>query len=89
MSILSEDNINKLKQLLVTEKFITSDEFKELEKKALEKKLPFLSYVVQEGKVNAEQLTKLTAEVLGLPYVNLIASKISPSVLNLLLLFLA
>jgi len=43
-----------------------------------------LAFVVQEKAITPEQYTKLTAEVLGMPYVNLLASKVSPAVLNLL-----
>lgn len=84
MSILSEENQNKIKQLIISSNLITQADLQVLEKGAADAKIPFLSYIVQEGKVTAEQLTKFTADVLGLPYVNLVASKISPAVLNLL-----
>lgn len=84
MSILSEDNQTKIKQLIISSNLITQADLQVLEKGAADAKIPFLSYIVQEGKVTAEQLTKLTADVLGLPYVNLVASKISSAVLNLL-----
>jgi type II secretory ATPase GspE/PulE/Tfp pilus assembly ATPase PilB-like protein len=84
VSILSEDNQTKIKQLIISSNLITQADLQVLEKGAADAKIPFLSYIVQEGKVTAEQLTKLTADVLGLPYVNLVASKISSAVLNLL-----
>lgn len=84
MSILSEDNQTKIKQLIISSNLLSQADLQLLEKGALDAKVPFLSYIVQEGKITAEQLTKLTADVLGLPYVNLVASKIAPAVLNLL-----
>lgn len=84
MSILSDDNQNKIKELIISGKLLTTEGVATAEKEANDNKIPFLSYVVQNGKVTAEQLTKLTADVTGLPYVNLVASKISPTVLNLL-----
>ncbi len=84
MSILSEENQIHIKQLLVSENFLSADDVAAAEKSAAEAKVPFLGFVVQSNKITTEQLTKLTAEVLALPYVNLAASKISPAVLNLL-----
>ena len=84
MSILSEESQNKIKQLLIEQKLITTQDLENAQKESSEQKLPILTLLVRDAKVTTEQLTKLTSEVLGLPYVNLVASKISPSVLNLL-----
>ncbi|MCA9301203.1 Flp pilus assembly complex ATPase component TadA [Candidatus Saccharibacteria bacterium] len=84
MSILSEEHQKKIKELLISQKHLTPKDLTEAEKGAASKKTPFLSYLVQENLLTSEELTKLTADVLGLPYVNLMASKIVPSVLNLL-----
>jgi type IV pilus assembly protein PilB len=84
VSILSEEHQSKIKELLVSQKHLTPENLLDAEKGAASKKMPFLSYLVQEGRLTPEELTKLTADVLGLPYVNLMASKIVPSVLNLL-----
>jgi type IV pilus assembly protein PilB len=84
MSVLSEENQKKFEQLLVSEKILTEKDIVDLKKKASEQKTPFFSYLVQEKKITNEQFTKLTSQVLGIPYVNLIASKINPSILNLL-----
>jgi type IV pilus assembly protein PilB len=84
MSVLSEENQKKFEQLLISEKFLTQKDLEELKKKASDLKTPFFSYLVQEKKITNEQFTKLTSQVLAIPYVNLIASKINPSILNLL-----
>lgn len=89
MSVLSEENQKKIEELLVEEKILTSDVLAEHKKAASEKKVPVFAYLVQEGHVTSEQLTKLTAEVLKVPYVNLVASKVNPSILNILALDVA
>lgn len=84
MSVLSEENQKKLEQLLVEEKLISTADITTFKKEATEKKLPFLTYLLQNNHITSEQFTKITAQVLGIPYVNLVASKVNPSVLNLL-----
>lgn len=84
MSVLSEENQKKLEALLVSEGLLTAPDVIKYKQEALQKKEPFLTYIGQEKHITSEQLTKLTSQVLGLPYVNLIASRVSPSVLNLL-----
>lgn len=89
MSVLSEENQKKLETLLVSGKLLTAKEIQDLKKKALAEKSPFLSYLLQNKHITSEQFTKLTAQVLNIPYVNLVASKVNPSILNLLTLEVA
>lgn len=84
MSVLSEEHQRQLEQILVDTKLIDGNKLQALKKEASSAKVPFLSFLVQHGHVTSEQLTKATAQVTGLPYVNLVASKVNPSVLNLL-----
>lgn len=84
MSVLSEENQKKLEELLVEGKLLSVDEIAKLKKEASAKKAPFLSYLLQNNHITSEQFTKITAQVLGIPYVNLVASKVNPSILNLL-----
>lgn len=84
MSVLSEENQQKIEELLVSEKLLSAKKIAELKKLAAEKKTPFLGLLLQEKHLNNEQFTKLTAQALSMPYVNLIASKVSPAILNLL-----
>lgn len=84
MSVLSEENQRRLEQSLVDSKLIESNQLEQLKKDASSAKVPLLSYLVQQGHITSEQLTKVTAEVMGLPYVNLVASKVNPSILGLL-----
>ena len=84
MSVLSEENQKKLEELLVSGKILTAKQVADFKLTAAKTKTPFLSYLLQEKHITSEQFTKLTAQVLGIPYVNLIASKVSPAILNLL-----
>ncbi len=84
MSVLSEDNQKKLEQILVDSKLLGATDLTTFKTAAAASKTPFLSFLVQQNHVTSEQLTKATAQVLGLPYVNLVASKVNPSILNLL-----
>lgn len=84
MSVLSEENQKKLEQLLVSEKLVDTDKLASLKNEALKTHQPFFAHLLQQKAVTNEQLTKLMAITAGFPYVNLIASKVSPMVLNLL-----
>jgi len=84
VSVLLEENQRKLEALLVSSKLLSEVQVQELKSAAATQKTPFLSFLLQNKHITSEQFTKLTAQVLNIPYVNLIASKVSPAVLNLL-----
>lgn len=84
MSVLSEENQRKLESLLVEDKLLSAADVAKYKQIANENKVPFLSYLVQEKHLTSEQFTKVMSRVLGLPYVNLMASKVNPAILNLL-----
>lgn len=84
MSVLSEENQKKLENLLVSDELLTAEQVSQLKQQANEKGAPFLSFLLQNNHITGEQFTKITAQVLNIPYVNLVASKVNPSVLNLL-----
>ncbi len=84
VSVLSEENQKKLEDLLISDKLLTVDSVADLKKKASDVHIPFLSYLLQNEHITGEQFTKVTAQVLNIPYVNLVASKVNPGMLNLL-----
>ncbi len=84
LSVLSEENQRKLESLLVEDKLLSAADVAKYKQIANENKVPFLSYLVQEKHLTSEQFTKVMSRVLGLPYVNLMASKVNPAILNLL-----
>lgn len=84
MSVLLEENQKKLEALLVSSKLLTTEQIAGFKTEAVAQKMPFLSFLLQNNHITSEQFTKVTAQVLGIPYVNLVASKVAPAILNLL-----
>jgi len=84
LSVISEENQKSLESLLVSENLVDAQKLATLKQEATAAHKPFFTYLLEKAAINNEQLTKVTATVLGVPYVNLIASKVNPSVLNLL-----
>ncbi|HEU5187530.1 MAG TPA: GspE/PulE family protein [Candidatus Saccharimonadales bacterium] len=85
MSILTEENQKKLESLFVKEGIINSqDELKKLRKDAAKSSKSLVSVLLETKHLNNEQLTRLMAQVSGVPYVNLSQAQIDPSVLDLL-----
>lgn len=84
MSILSEAAQKQVEDRLSLQGIVSPEELKELHKKADESKAPFLSVLIESGKVTSEQLTKITAEINKIPYVDLSTAKIAPETLALL-----
>jgi type IV pilus assembly protein PilB len=84
LSVLSEENQKQLEDLLISQKLIDAQKLAELKQTAAKLHKPFFGYLIEQKVITDEQLTKVTALALGVPYVNLVASKVNPSVLNLL-----
>lgn len=84
VSVLSDESRKKIEQLIVSEKIVSEVDLEKYKKDAEEKKQPLLSFLIQEEHITHEQFAKLNATALGLPYVNLSASKVNPATLNLL-----
>lgn len=84
MSILTEENQKKLESLLVSEKLVKSDELDKLRKEAARLNKPFVTLLLENKKVTDEQLTRLMAQVMGVPYVDLGDAQIDQAVLDLL-----
>jgi hypothetical protein len=84
VSVLLEENQRKLEDLLVSSKLLSKEQIEAFKAEAMTQKMPFLSFLLQNNHITSEQFTKVTSQVLGIPYVNLVASKVSPNILNLL-----
>lgn len=84
MSVLSVATQQQVEESLVSDGILTKDKLKDLKSRATETKTPLLSLLVHEKVISNEQLTKTTAHVTKLPYVNLSDAKIDPAVLTLL-----
>lgn len=84
MSVLSPDIQRQVEETLVKDGYFTDDKLDELKPKAEQQNMPLLSYLVSNGDISQEVLTKILAHINHLPYVNLSEAYIEPSVLELL-----
>jgi len=84
MSVLSEANEKQLEDILVQDKIISADDLATKKAEARQLKKPILMYLLEQKVIDQEQLTKYTAQVLNLPYVNLKTAQIEADVLKLL-----
>ncbi|HEY4493380.1 MAG TPA: ATPase, T2SS/T4P/T4SS family [Candidatus Paceibacterota bacterium] len=77
-------NEDKLKELLLDSGVISKTDLARVDKEALKKKVPFSEVLVNEGKIAPDELARLEAYVLGIPFVDLKSEKIDFSVLSLI-----
>lgn len=84
MGVLSEDNQESVKQELVKGGLVTDDKLHESEAKAREEKKPIFQYLIDSKTVPDEDLKRLMAKVLNVPYVNLMTAQIPNDTLKLL-----
>ncbi|MBW3569258.1 GspE/PulE family protein [Candidatus Parcubacteria bacterium] len=84
MSVLSAANQKKVETGLVSEGYLKAEKIAELKEKARLASTPFFSFLINEGQVSGEALTKIIAKINHIPYVNLSESRIDKEVLRLL-----
>jgi len=84
MSVLSAVSEQQVEDTLVSSGMLSSDKLTEARQAAEAKNEPLISYMVKNGYISDEQLTKAHATITKVPYVNLTAAKVDPSVLALL-----
>ena len=84
MSVLSAENLKQAKELLVTEGIITATKLKELADAAEKTNTPLFSFLVHNGHLSDEDLTRITATVQKVSYVDLSEANLNPKVLSLL-----
>jgi type IV pilus assembly protein PilB len=84
MSVLSVTTQKQVEEQLVKEGLLEQGTLTELRKKAETGGAPLFSLLITDGGVSAEDLTKVTAQVTKVPYVNLINAPIDQATLELL-----
>ncbi len=84
MNVLSEDIQQKIKDVLLKEGVIDSTKLKEAETKSEKEKIPFLTVLVRDAYITNEQLTKYSALINNLPYVDLRNAYINQKYLEIL-----
>lgn len=84
MALLTGDIQQKLTTLLVEEGLVTGDALRQAQEDAAKTNKPLLALLAEQEIVDDELLTHATAQVSGVPYVNLSNSTINQDVLALL-----
>jgi type IV pilus assembly protein PilB len=84
MSALSTSNSQKLEDVLVSSGALTREKLAIAQTAAEQSKEPLVSYMLKNGYINDEQLTKANATITKMPYVNLAEAKIEHKILSLL-----
>lgn len=84
MSVLSADTQTLVEKQLVSSGLLKAEQVKQFKDDAHKKGQPFFSYLVTDGHLTNEQLTKTIASVTNVPYVNLSRAIIDPQILELL-----
>lgn len=84
MALLTDDIQEKLTDLLIEEGLVAESTFAKVRKEAKRLGKPLLVLLNEQGIVDDELLTHATAQVSGVPYVNLSNSTVTQEVLSLL-----
>lgn len=84
MSVLSVAGEQQLEETLVSSGMIDAVTLQQARKEAKKQREPLFGYLVKHNHITDEQLTKASATVTKLPYVNLANAKIDPKILELL-----
>jgi len=84
MSVLSAAIQKQVEDELLAEGLFTPQKLKELHDASAKQKVSILSFMVNEGTITSELLTKTIAKVTKVPYVNLSDVNVDPKILGLL-----
>ena len=84
MGVLSEENQQQVKDLLIGEGVVTKERIEALEAEAKTEGKPFFAHLVGQKVITDEDLTRLSAKTHNLPYVNLAKATIPVETLKLL-----
>lgn len=84
MSVLSAATQKQVEEELVKQKLLDQGKLDTLRARSEKENIPLFGLIVSDGGVDAEDLTKITAQVAKIPYVNLSDAPIDPATLELL-----
>lgn len=77
-------NDNRIKQSLIDSGIFPAEDKERLERQAVDFGLDFYDYIIDEGMVSSEKLTKMIADLLEYNYVDLTTASIKPEALNII-----
>ncbi len=84
MSVLSAAVQKEVERAIVSQGLMSKQKFSKVHEESENKNIPLFSLIVSGGYISNEDLTKVTAHVTKMPYVNLINATIDPKLLSLL-----
>ena len=84
MSVLSATAQQQVEDSLVDQQLISAEELTQLHERSDKESVPVLSLLVSEAHITDEDLTRTTAKVSNVPYVNLSDARINGDILALL-----
>ncbi len=84
MALLTADMQSRLTSLLISEGLVSAGVLQDISQISAKTNKPLLGLLIEKGIVDDELLTHATAQVSGVPYVNLSKSVIDQSILELL-----
>lgn len=84
MSVLSAETQALVEAMLVQDGIVNQADLAELKVQAKDSNTPLFSLLVTSGKVSNEQLTKTSAHISKIPYVNLLEARVESKILELL-----
>jgi type IV pilus assembly protein PilB len=84
MALMTADMQTKLVSLLISEGLVSESVLQDVKQAAASTNRPLIGLLTERGIVDDELLTHATAQVSGVPYVNLTNSVIDQNILNLL-----
>src|SRR5579884_1362724 len=84
MNILTAGTEKKIAEALVSNNMVAAEKLEEARHAAEQAGEPLFSYMVKNGYLTDEQLTKANAIVTNAPYVNLLSARVDPKILALL-----
>ena len=84
MNRLLTINDNRIKRSLVDAGIFTAGDRERLERQAVDSSQGFYDYIIDQGMVSSERLTKMIADLLEYRYVDLTTASIKPEALNII-----
>jgi type IV pilus assembly protein PilB len=84
MSVLSATTQKQVEEDLIEQGLLSDDQLQDIHKQAEEEKTPVFTTLLSSGLISEEDLTRTTAKIAKVPYVNLSDARIDTEVLALL-----
>jgi type IV pilus assembly protein PilB len=82
--MLSVEGQHRMEQLLVESKLLAPDKLSAAKNEALKTAKPLMSFIAEQGLVSEEDMTRISAQAMNVPYVNLINVTVAEDIIKLL-----